>query len=227
MDDHKVIGAKIALPIYRRFLRIMRRIGMTTYTAVQNFVDVIIRYSDDKHNLTPDMEVLMSAFEGCKDWDKQFNLADPTTQPEITEATYYLRDKEKRGVRVVHVERPFFGQWTQNFNAKMILEKFLNLTFPQLYKRLRFLATCRDCMSILELLFQIVTELEDEENKKALRQPFEDAERSEWGHEPNMTQYKIHHRRTPDGEAMREERIRQQQINFDNEDTECQDIPTN
>lgn len=211
--EYKLVATKVSIAIWRRFVRVMRRVGMSGYNAIQNFIDVVIRYGDDRHNLSPEMEKLMASFEQCQGWDKQFNLADPTTEPEITEATYYLRDKTEKGVRVVHIERPFFGQWTQTYNVKQILEKFLCLTFPQLYRRLRFIAVCKECDSILELLFEVVAELERDEEKCELRKPFEDAERSEWGHEPKMQQYKIHHRRTPDGEAMREER--QRTFNFD------------
>ena len=220
-DKHKIVATKVSIPAWRLFIRILHRVGITAYDALQNFIDVFIRYGDDRHNLSADTEVLMSAFEGFEGWDKQFNIADPTTKPEITEATYYLRDNEKKGVRVVHVEKPFFGQWTQTYNVKLILEKFLCLTFPQLYRRLRFIAVCRECQSILELLFLVVTEMESEENKRELRKPFEDASRYEGtGREPGDVQYKIHHRRTPDGEAMREER--QRTLNFDENDSETE-----
>lgn len=197
-DDHKVIATKISIPTFRRLTKILHRVGVTSYTLMQNFIDVFIRYGDDRHNLTPEMEELMTAFEHCDGWDKQFNLADPDARPQITEATYYLRDKEKRGVRVVHVELPFFGHWSQTWNIQMILEKFLCLTFPSLYKRLRALAVVRDCTSILELLIQVVNEYESEENKAELRRPFEDAERSEWGRKPHTQPYKIKHRHTVD-----------------------------
>lgn len=197
-DNIKVIGTKVSIPTWRRFARVLRKVGMTSYEALQTFIDVFIRFGDDRHNLTPDMELLMSSFEKDERWGDTFNLADPTTKPEISEATYYLRDKEKKGVRVVHVERPFFGNWSETWNVKQIFEKFLCLTFPQLYRRLRFIAVCRDCESILELFYKIATEMEDEENKAEFRQPFEDAERSEWGKTPNTQPYKIHHRKTVD-----------------------------
>ena len=197
-DDHKLVATKVSIPTWRKFNRVLRKIGMSSYEAVQNFVDVFIRFGDDKHNLTPDMELLMSSFEKQEKWGDTFNLADPTTQPEISEATYYLRDKEKRGVRVCHVERPFFGDWSETWNAKQILEKFLCLTFPSLYSRLRAIAVARECMSILELLYNVVSEMESEENKAEFRRPFEDAERSEWGRTPHTQPYKIHHRKTVD-----------------------------
>lgn len=201
MDENvkcKTIATHVSIPMWRRFKRALEKVGITAYTALQNFVDVFIRYGDDRHNLTPDMESLMSAFEHCDGWQSQFNLADPDTYPEITEATYYMRDRTKKGVRVVHIEQPFFGQWTQTFNIKMILEKFMCLTFPQLYKRLRALAVARDCLCILELLIEIVNEGEAEEDKAEFRRAFEDAERSEWGKIPNKQPYKIKHRRSVD-----------------------------
>ena len=179
------VAGKISTWSYGRIMRILKRKGLNIYQMIQNFCDTIIRYMDDKHNRTPDMEKAMNMFEGMIGWEKNFNLCDPNTKPEISEATYYLsdfnKDKTKKGVRVVHVERPFFGKWTQTFNVQQILERFMCLTFPTLYRRLRFIAVCRECNSILELLIDIVCELEREEDKKELAQPFEDADRGDFG----------------------------------------------
>ena len=59
LDDHKLVATKVSIPTWRKFNRVLRKIGMSSYEAVQNFVDVFIRFGDDKHNLTPDMELLM------------------------------------------------------------------------------------------------------------------------------------------------------------------------
>ena len=124
---------KVSIPIWRRLQHIMGKKGIRSlYGIIQNFLDVFIRYTDDRHNLTPEMEVLMGSFEHCEGWDNNFNLADPFTDPEISEATYYLRDKDKKGVRTVHVERPFFGNWTQTWNVQQILEKFLSTSCIEL-----------------------------------------------------------------------------------------------
>ena len=219
-DNVKVVGTKVSLPTWRMFVRVLHRVGMTSYEALQNFIDVFIRFGDDRRNLRPESELLMSAFEKQEKWGDMFNLADPTTEPEIVEATYYMRDKEKKGVRVFHVERPFFGHWTETFNVKQILERFMCLTFPSLYRRLRFIAVCRECGSILELLYNVVGEMEAEENKREFTKAFEDAQRSDWGREPGDVQYKIHHRRTPDGEAIREES--QRKLKFDDYDSETE-----
>ena len=193
-----MVGTKLTIPAYRSGLRILRKIGMSGYEYLQTCWEMLPRFGDDRRNLTPETELLMSAFEKEDRWGDTFNIADPSAQPEISEATYYLRDREKKGVRVVHVERPFFGNWNETWNVKQILEKFMCLTFPRLYDRMRALAVVREVTSVLELLYIIVGEMEAEENKKEFLKPFEDAERSEWGRKPHTQPYKIHHRKTVD-----------------------------
>ena len=183
------VAGKISTWSYGRIMRILKRKGLNIYQMIQNFCDTIIRYMDDKHNRTPDVEKAMNMFEGMIGWENNFNLCDPNTKPEISEATYYLsdftKDKAKKGVRVVHVERPLMDKWTQTFNVQQILERFMCLTFPSLYRRLRFIAVCRECTSILELLIDIVGELEREEDKKELLRDFEDADRGDFGQKPH------------------------------------------
>ena len=186
------VAGKISTWSYGRIMRILKRKGLNIYQMIQNFCDTIIRYMDDKHNRTPDVEKAMNMFEGMIGWENNFNLCDPNTKPEISEATYYLsdftKDKAKKGVRVVHVERPLMDKWTQTWNVQQILERFMCLTFPSLYRRLRFIAVCRECTSLLELLIDIVGELEREEDKKELLRDFEDADRGDFGQKPNEGQ---------------------------------------
>lgn len=183
------VAGKISAWSYGRIMRILKRKGLNIYQMIQNFCDTIIRYMDDKHNRTPDVEKAMNMFEQMIGWENNFNLCDPDTMPEISEATYYLsdftKDKAKKGVRVVHVERPLMDKWTQTFNVQQILERFMCLTFPSLYRRLRFIAVCRECTSILELLIDIVGEMEREEDKKELLKDFEDADRGDFGQHVN------------------------------------------
>ena len=180
--DYVSVAGKITTWSYGRIMRIMKRLGITIYVMIQNMCDCIIRYMDDKHNLTPESEKVMSMFEHLIGWENNFNLCDPDAKPEIAEATYFLNDANgKKGVRAMHVKRPFFDKWEQTFNIKDIFERFFCLIAPGLYKRYRYIAICRECASIIELLNEIIGELESEENKKELLKPFEDANRAENG----------------------------------------------
>ena len=177
-----MMQTKVSKETYDALKRIERKQGISIYGIIQNMCDCIRRYMEDKTKLSPMVEKAMNMLEHMIGWKDNFNVADPNADPEISEATYYMNDKNgKRGIRVVHVERPFFGEWKQTMNLQQILERFMCLTFPSLYRRLRFIAVCRECNSILELLIDIVGEMEREEDKRDLAQPFEDAQRCDFG----------------------------------------------
>lgn len=199
LHGFQVVNTKISLWSYERLMRLLKKKKLNFYQFVQNICDCFIRNMDDKHNLTPETEKVMATFEHAIGWEDNFNIADPKAKPEIAEATYYMTEKTgKRGVRVVHVEKPFFGKWTQNFNVQQILERFMCLTFPTLYKRLRFIAVCRECASIFELLTEIVGELEEEERKKELLEDFEDANRGDFNQQPHEHPYRRRHEKSND-----------------------------
>lgn len=209
------VSGKISAWSHLRLMKILQKKKLNFYYLIQNFCDTIIRYMDSKHNLTPMVEKSINMFEHLIGWQSNFNLCSDEAEPEIAEATYYMTDKNgKPGVRVVHVERPFFDKWKQTFNLQEILERFICLTFPTLYKRLRFIAVCRECNSILELLIDIVGELEREEDKKEMLEPFEDADRSEFGKKPWEQPFKRRHHKDPYN----------QQLNISFEDEQRQEL---
>lgn len=188
---YQVLSTKISSWAYAQIMKILSKKGINKYQLLQNMCEVILRFMSDKHNRTPEIEQAMETFENMEGWKDNFNLCDPQAKPEISEATYYLSDfsKEgKKGVRVVHVERPFFDKWVQTYNLQQIMERFMCLTFPSLYRRLRFIAVVKDCSSILELLMKYVREEEREEDKRELRRPFEDADRGDFGQKPQEGQ---------------------------------------
>lgn len=177
-----MMQTKVSKDTYDALKRIERKQGVSIYGIIQNMCDCIRRYTEERTRLSPMVEKAMNMLEHMIGWQDNFNVADPNAAPEISEATYYLNDKNgKKGIRVVHVERPFFGEWKQTMNLQQILDRFMHLTFPSLHRRLSFIAECRECNSILELLIDIVGELEREEEKRDLAQPFEDAQRSDFG----------------------------------------------
>lgn len=178
----QVLSTKISSWAYAQIMKILSKKGINKYQLLQNMCDVIVKFMSDKTNRTPEVEEAMETFENMEGWKDNFNLCDPNTKPMIEEATYYLADKKgKKGVRVVHVEHPFFDKWVQTYNVQQIMERFMCLTFPSLYKRLRFIAVVKECSSILELLMKYVREEEREEDKKELLRDFEDADRGDFG----------------------------------------------
>lgn len=193
-EGYQTVATKISNLAYERLNKIARKKGLSVYDLIQMVCDTLIRYMDDRHNLTPEMERAMSIFEHMIGWQGAFNLADPTVAPEVCEATYYLTADGKNGVRAVHVEKPFFGQWIETDNIQQILECTIELLMPQRYLRLCALQKELDCTSLLDLFDYLIDYHTHEQDVAALRHEFEDADRNEYGKKSTSTAYKRHHK---------------------------------
>lgn len=179
-EKYKVINTKISPEAYDKIYRLARKVGMKPYEMLQMCVDTLVRYMDDRHNLSPEMERMMLVFEDTVGWSQALNLADPAAKATIAEATYYLTAKGKAGARAVHVQRPFFGDWHETENIQLVLERTLELIAPELYRRLRSLCVVYETQSVLELLHHLVdAQTVIDLNHEEVRRTFEDCNRGE------------------------------------------------
>ena len=211
-DKHVVVATKLSRPAAERLAKIAKHKGMTIYELIQMVCDTLIRYMDDRHNLSEEMERAMSIFEHMVGWADALNLADPTVQKEIAQAVYIFQDTngEKKGFRAVMVDKPFMGQWTEDQNVMHIFERIFNICMPELYMKLfraRILLECNNVSEVINLLAdaQVIMHLNDE-----YRKDFEDADRADNGHAVQYGQKtKGLQHRTPDSVAQ------DQRFNFD------------
>ncbi len=203
-DNFRVVATKVSTAAFVRLRRLAKKKGLTIYELAQMVYDTLIRYMDDAHNLSQEMEQAMSIFEHMLGWQNALNLADHTVTKEIGEATYYLvdQDGQKKGTRAVHVSRPFFGNWQENTNVQQILERTICLLTPERYRRLRILAVERGCSSLLELLDIMIDFHAAESDVQELRKDFEDADRSDFGIKPTDQPYKRKHYKSPDSQDL-------------------------
>ena len=211
-DKHVVVATKLSRPAAERLAKIAKHKGMTIYELIQMVCDTLIRYMDDRHNLSEEMERAMSIFEHMVEWADALNLADPTVQKEIAQAVYIFQDAngEKKGFRAVMVDKPFMGQWTEDQNVMHIFNRIFNICMPDLYMKLfraRILLGCNNVSEVINLLAdaQVIMHLNDE-----YRKDFEDADRADNGHAVQYGQKtKGLQHRTPDSVAQ------DQRFNFD------------
>ena len=190
--EWKQITTKLSPEAYARLCELCAKKQMKPYTMLQNMCDVVIRYMDDRHNLTPAIEEMMRIFEHMEGWQDCFNWTDWQANPEVGEATYFLQNPGQPGTRAVHVTKPFCGQWTEDRNIQHIVERIICLLLPNRYKQLRQMAVDLNCTNILELLDKICGEHQKEEDAKALRDPFEHNDLSEQGRKQWEERYKRH-----------------------------------
>jgi hypothetical protein len=184
-DDHTVVVAtKLLRTAAERLAKIAKKKDMTIYVLIQMVCDTLIRYMDDRHNLSEEMERAMSIFEHMVGWADSLNLADPTVQKEIAQAVYIFQDSEakKKGFRAVMVSKPWMGIWDETANVMDIFERIFNICMPDLYMKLfraRILLGCNNVSEVINLLAdaQVIMHLNDE-----YRKDFEDADRADNGH---------------------------------------------
>lgn len=196
-DHYKTVATKLSCEAYARMERLCKKKGLTIYEMIQMVCDTLIRYMDDKHNLTPEMEKAMSIFEHMTGWKNAYNIAAAGTTKEVGEAIYFCQAEGggKHGTRAVLVEKPYFGMPTQTYNIQQMMERFICLTMPERYRRLRAMAAVADCSSILELMDHLVDTYSKDEDLKEYREGFEDNDRSDWGIKPLDEPYKRRHTR--------------------------------
>ena len=180
-EPYELLQTKVSPDFKRIFTRICEGKGLTTYTVLQMMADTFVRYTDDRHNLSPEMSQLMNLFEHMIGWEQALNLADHTAKREIQEAIYVMTAEGKRGCRCVLVERPFFGNWSETVNTQTIMERMFERLCPEIYRRLRALAVDMECSSILELINLMIDAHTIEQLNAEYRAPFEDARRHDFG----------------------------------------------
>ena len=182
-DKYVTLATKVSRTAANKLARIAKKKGMTIYELIQMVCDTLIRYMDDRHNLSEDMERAMSIFEHMVGWADALNLADPTVNKEVAQAVYIFQDADggKKGFRATMVNKPFMGQWTEDSNVMHIFERIFNICMPELYMKLfraRIVLGCERVSEVINMLAdaEVIMHLNGE-----FRQEFEDAARMDNG----------------------------------------------
>ena len=211
-ERYVTLATKVSRHAAEQLARIAKSKGLTIYELMQMVVDTLIRYMDDRYNLSEDMERAMSIFEHMVGWADALNLADPTVNKEVAQAVYIFQDADggKKGFRATMVNKPFMGQWTEDSNVMHIFERIFNICMPELYMKLfraRVILGCERVSEVINMLAdaEVIMHLNGE-----LRQEFEDAGRADNGKEYGYgKKTKGLQHRTPDSLAQ------DQRFNFD------------
>lgn len=179
-NGYELLQTKVSPEFNELFRKICLSKGINTYQALQMMADGFVRYTDSKHNLSKELEQLMTVFEHLEGWSQAFNLADPTTEKNIYEAVYFLTGRNKKGARAVLVHRPFFGNWNETVNIQDILARTIEVVMPERYRRMKRLSIVMDC-TIVELIDRLLDDAESEQARCEFREPFEDCARHDFG----------------------------------------------
>lgn len=211
-----VVNTKVTAEAYARLKAICKRYGFTLYDMLQMLCDCIIRFMDDKHNLSDNLLRIIRMFQDMPGWKTATRLTEPIDEAQIMEAFYVWRHPNGTGdSRIVHVERPMLDGdsegWIATHNIQLQLERFIELTTPSLYRHLRLLAADLGTESMFDTLNIIANLYKENEDEKELRLQFEQNDWHEGARMHDRQQYKRGYARTIDGSDS------QQQNLFDND----------
>lgn len=203
------VSTKISAEAAEVLNRIAKSKGIQVYELLQLVCQVLVRATSDRHNLSDEMHRLLTLFHAEAGWKDAFNICNPTAETEVAQEVLILQQPGKRGFGAVMIDKPFMGTWAQTECTDDIVERIIEVTMPGVYRRIRHLSQAMECTSITDLLITLTDAREVAE--------LEEADRREMMAANNLTdngkeykygaRTKVHHHRTPDGEAHRQQRI--------------------
>lgn len=188
------LSTRVKPEIGAQMLSICKQFGFSVFFCLQKLVEVMVKMKDDQHNLTPELMRIIRQFENIPGWSKSICLADGGQEFGIVEAIYILRAKGKEGNRLIHVERPMMegdDKWKATYNVQYILERFIEVMNPSLYRHLRLLALDLGTQSMLDTIQMIADEFMENPDEIELRLQFEN---NDWHEGAKMYEQKPYKR---------------------------------
>ena len=197
--DSKIImlQTKVSPEVYARLESICKKYGFTIFLLLRMLAECIIRFMDDEHNLSEDLTRIMRMFEGLPGWRKSICLTDTEQEIGIVEAFYVLRAKGQEGFRLVHVERPMMdgdeSGWTASYNIQFMLDRFIEVINPSLYRHLRQLSADLGTESMFDTIHTIANLYKENPDETELRLQFENNDWHQGAKMHDQTKYQRHH----------------------------------
>lgn len=219
-EKYEGMGTKVSPAMAVVINAICDTLGVDVYHLLQQFLYTLVRAASSQHELSPEIQKIMTLMESDAGWQNAFNLCNPDGL-KVAQCILILEQQDKRGFGAVMIDSPWMGKSMQTECVDDILERVTEVTMHGIYKRLRRLGARMDCQHLSDILLtmidaQTILELEHED-QEAMTPPANIAENGRAYGYGKKTKGK--QRRTIDGEANR-----QQRIHFGQEDIEAADM---
>ena len=223
-EGHVVLSVKISPDQAVLLNAICDTLGVNTYQIFQMFFYTLMRASAPMHELSPDIQKIMTFMETDASWAEAFNMANPN-ELRVAQAILILEQENKKGFGAVMIDKPSLPNEKPRMTECVddILERVTEVTMHGIYRRLRLLGARMDCNHLSDVLLtmidaQTILELEEESKAQMKGEAMYDARgrKIEYG---KRTKAKQH--RTPDSVAQ------DLRFNFDNYDREIADLEAN
>lgn len=216
-DGTYTVSVKLSAEQVELLNTICNILGVNSYQIFQMFFYTLMRASAPMHELSPEIQKIMTFMETDASWAEAFNMANPN-ELEVAQLIMILQQKEKKGFGAVMITKPFLPNDKPLMTECVddILERVAEVTMYGIYRRLRSLGGYMGCDHLSDTLLtmidaQTVMELEEESKVEMKGEAMYDVRgrKIEYGKRTKAT-----HHRTPDSVAT------DQRIQFDDYDRE-------
>lgn len=154
-EKFDVLSTKIS-PAFSKVLNaICDAMEVDVYHLLQWFVYTIIRASSPQHELSPEIQKIMTMLESDAGWQQAFNMVNPNGL-NIAQVVLILEQKDRKGFGAVMIDKPFMGDATQTECVDDILERVTEVTMKGIYRRLRMLGAKMDCEHLSDVLLHMI-----------------------------------------------------------------------
>ena len=125
------------------------------YHLLQWFAYTVIRAASPLHQMTPEIQKLMTLMESDAGWQTAFNLAAPDRK-KIAQVVLILEQEGHKGFGAVMIDRPWMGEARQTECVDDILERVTKVLVPGIYRRLESLKRKLEAESTLDALLTMI-----------------------------------------------------------------------
>lgn len=166
-----VLSTKIA-PEWADVLNtICDTLQVDVYHLLQWLVYTLVRAASPMHEVTPEIQRLVTMMESEEGWQKAFNLISKRKK-KISQIVLILEQENSRGTGAVMVSHPFTDHATQTECVDDILERVTEVAMRGIYRRLRVLGGRMGCNNLSDVLLTMIDRQSDiymeESNREAM-----------------------------------------------------------
>lgn len=188
------LQTKVTPEVYAKAESLCKTYGFSIFKMLQMFLDTAVRFMDDQHNLDYNLIRAIRMVEDMPGWKNSICLASDNQEIGIVEAFYVIRAKRHEGWRLVHVDRPMLDNdadgWTCTYNIQKMLERFIELVNPSLYRHLRMLAIEMETESMFDMIHTLADNMRENPDEAEIRTQFENNNWHEGAQMHDRTKYK-------------------------------------
>ena len=196
--------------------------GMQVYQLLQLLIHGFISYAKAEQTVPDEFRHMYESLKFDAAWNKAYNFCSPTAQQDIAQMILILQQPGRKGFGMAMIDKPFMSEATMTRSIPAIYERMSKLSLgTNDYIRLRRMNISMGTQSELETVRMMLDaqeliniEAADREELPTMGDRAENNRPYIYGQRTRQTK-----RRTPDGEAMR-----QQRIVFTDEDREIADM---